>query len=288
MHFRLDFGKAFGGSFSAKAIRLWLDPFIRETLTNMIVWPNRLVVPMLPEEATGSLDHLYLRSAARFPSFNRLSGQSCCSVFMLLPHNNKGAGTPLNAAARALVVAALGSCLPAGVHYQACKSCLCLHHAVMPCLAAPGQGTHRAAGAAPMFHSFRTPHVRRCAGTWACWWCKWCRRATCGRWTCWARRTPSWSCTRKPPPPSKRCGLAGRHMQCASNKGCLTQRIVPPVAWVELLTYYAHVRCHCGAFLLPVLAVHGKGHSLAGSKYGIALTGFCAVALACRTCRRRR
>ena len=61
MHFRLDFGKAFGGSFSAKAIRLWLDPFIRETLTNMLVWPNRLVVPMLPEEATGSLDHLYLR-----------------------------------------------------------------------------------------------------------------------------------------------------------------------------------------------------------------------------------
>ena len=68
MHFRLDFGKAFGGSFSAKAIRLWLDPFIRETLTNMLVWPNRLVVPMLPEQVTGSLDHLYLRCAPRSPS----------------------------------------------------------------------------------------------------------------------------------------------------------------------------------------------------------------------------
>ncbi len=61
MHFRLDFGKAFGGSWTAKPIRLWLDPFIRETLTEMVVWPNRIVVPMLPEEVTGSLDHLYLR-----------------------------------------------------------------------------------------------------------------------------------------------------------------------------------------------------------------------------------
>ncbi|EIE26093.1 hypothetical protein COCSUDRAFT_46488 [Coccomyxa subellipsoidea C-169] len=61
IRFKLDFGKAFGGSLVAKPIRLWLDPFIRETLSNMIVWPNRIVVPMLPEEATGSLDHLYLR-----------------------------------------------------------------------------------------------------------------------------------------------------------------------------------------------------------------------------------
>ena len=61
MRFKLDFGKAFGGSMIAKPIRLWLDPFIRDTLTNMVVWPNRIVVPMLPEESTGSLDHLYLR-----------------------------------------------------------------------------------------------------------------------------------------------------------------------------------------------------------------------------------
>ncbi|BDA44378.1 Synaptotagmin-5 [Coccomyxa sp. Obi] len=61
MRFKLDFGKAFGGSIVAKPVRLWLDPFIRETLTNMVVWPNRIVVPMLPEEVTGPLDHLYLR-----------------------------------------------------------------------------------------------------------------------------------------------------------------------------------------------------------------------------------
>ena len=63
MHFNLDFGAAFGGSFSAKAVRMWLDPFIRETLTNMLVWPNRLVVPMLPESVTGPLDDLMLRCA---------------------------------------------------------------------------------------------------------------------------------------------------------------------------------------------------------------------------------
>jgi len=61
IHFNLDFGAAFGGSYSAKAIRLWLDPFIRTTLTSMVVWPNRIVVPMLPEASTGPLDHLYLR-----------------------------------------------------------------------------------------------------------------------------------------------------------------------------------------------------------------------------------
>ena len=61
MHFNLDFGAAFGGSFSAKAVRMWLDPFLRETLTTMLVWPNRLVVPMLPESVTGPLDDLMLR-----------------------------------------------------------------------------------------------------------------------------------------------------------------------------------------------------------------------------------
>ena len=57
----------------AKPIRLWLDPFIRETLTNMVVWPNRIVVPMLPEEATGSLDHLYLRCDPLFTSSEMMS-----------------------------------------------------------------------------------------------------------------------------------------------------------------------------------------------------------------------
>lgn len=73
IRFKLDFGKAFGGSLVAKPIRLWLDPFIRETLTNMVVWPNRIVVPMLPEEATGSLDHLYLRCDPLFTSPNTMS-----------------------------------------------------------------------------------------------------------------------------------------------------------------------------------------------------------------------
>jgi hypothetical protein len=71
MHFRLDFGKALGGSWFVKPIRLFLDPFIRETLTNMVVWPNRLVVPMLPEEVTGSLDHLYLRHARALKDLSR-------------------------------------------------------------------------------------------------------------------------------------------------------------------------------------------------------------------------
>ena len=61
VHFNLDFGAAFGGSYTARAIRLWLDPFIRTTLTSMVVWPNRIVVPMMPEDITGPLDSLYLR-----------------------------------------------------------------------------------------------------------------------------------------------------------------------------------------------------------------------------------
>ena len=69
MHFNLDFGAAFGGSFSAKAVRMWLDPFIRETLTNMLVWPNRLVIPMLPESVTGPLDDLMLRCAHACSSY---------------------------------------------------------------------------------------------------------------------------------------------------------------------------------------------------------------------------
>lgn len=57
--FHLDFGAAFGGSMSANAIRAWLDPFIRKQLASMLVWPNRLVVPILPPEITGTLQDLY-------------------------------------------------------------------------------------------------------------------------------------------------------------------------------------------------------------------------------------
>ena len=42
-------------------MRLWLDPFLRETLADLIVWPNRIVVPILPENVTGPLDDLMLR-----------------------------------------------------------------------------------------------------------------------------------------------------------------------------------------------------------------------------------
>ena len=39
----------------------WLDPFLRETVSGMMLWPKRMVVPILPEEVTGPLDDLYLR-----------------------------------------------------------------------------------------------------------------------------------------------------------------------------------------------------------------------------------
>lgn len=59
--FQLNFGSALGGSYSASAVRAWLDPFIRQTLAGMLVWPERLVVPLLPPEVTGPLDDLMLR-----------------------------------------------------------------------------------------------------------------------------------------------------------------------------------------------------------------------------------
>ena len=59
--FKLDFGKALGSAYTAKAVRLWLDPFLRETLADMIVWPNRIVVHIHPEAVTGHLNYLMLR-----------------------------------------------------------------------------------------------------------------------------------------------------------------------------------------------------------------------------------
>jgi len=59
--FHLDFGAAFGGAISAGAVVSWLDPFLRSTVAGMLVWPKRIVVPLLPEEVTGPLDDLYLR-----------------------------------------------------------------------------------------------------------------------------------------------------------------------------------------------------------------------------------
>lgn len=116
IRFALDFGKGFGGSYSAGAIKVcaclcvglaclfslliplclaavsptaaaaalttlvlhpylsarvlpslstqaWLDPFLRETVTGMLLWPRRLVIPILPEAVTGPLGDLYLRCA---------------------------------------------------------------------------------------------------------------------------------------------------------------------------------------------------------------------------------
>jgi hypothetical protein len=61
IHFKLNFGAALGSSATAKPVQAWLDPFLRKTLADLLVWPNRIVVPILPEEVTGPLDALMLR-----------------------------------------------------------------------------------------------------------------------------------------------------------------------------------------------------------------------------------
>lgn len=45
--FSLDFGPALGGKFTAKPVAAFLDPFIRDTLANLLVWPNRWEVPIM-------------------------------------------------------------------------------------------------------------------------------------------------------------------------------------------------------------------------------------------------
>ncbi len=40
----------------------FLDPFLRDTIAAMLVWPNRVVIPVLPESVTGRLEELQLRS----------------------------------------------------------------------------------------------------------------------------------------------------------------------------------------------------------------------------------
>eukprot|EP01023_Acetabularia_acetabulum_P045115 TRINITY_DN4565_c0_g1_i3.p1 TRINITY_DN4565_c0_g1~~TRINITY_DN4565_c0_g1_i3.p1 ORF type:complete len:397 (+),score=78.88 TRINITY_DN4565_c0_g1_i3:173-1363(+) len=59
--FKLDFG-ALGGSVTAAPVMAFLDPFIRDTLVNLLVWPNRMVVPILDEKYPGQFDDLYLHS----------------------------------------------------------------------------------------------------------------------------------------------------------------------------------------------------------------------------------
>lgn len=61
IHFNLNFGSALGGGASAGLVRMWLDPFLRETLTSLIVWPNRMVFPILPESPANNLEELGIR-----------------------------------------------------------------------------------------------------------------------------------------------------------------------------------------------------------------------------------
>lgn len=60
LRYRPNFGKL-GGSFSAKAVQIWLDGVIRQQLMGMLIWPQRLVIPMFDEKITGPLDRLYLQ-----------------------------------------------------------------------------------------------------------------------------------------------------------------------------------------------------------------------------------
>ena len=58
MHFSLDFAGV-----GASAVKMWLDPFLRDTLASLLVWPNRIVVPLLTENQMppNALDALTLR-----------------------------------------------------------------------------------------------------------------------------------------------------------------------------------------------------------------------------------
>jgi hypothetical protein len=47
---------AAGGRFTAAPVAAFLDPFIRDTLANLMVWPARMVVPLLPQEVRAFLN----------------------------------------------------------------------------------------------------------------------------------------------------------------------------------------------------------------------------------------
>lgn len=63
IHFNLSFGSALGGGATAGLIKMWLDPFLRHTLTSLLVWPNRIVFPILPESPANNLEDLSVRHA---------------------------------------------------------------------------------------------------------------------------------------------------------------------------------------------------------------------------------
>lgn len=54
-----------------KPIMLWLDPFLRHTLTDLFVWPNRIVVPLSPDP---NFDYSILEMRCAL----KLSSRDCC------------------------------------------------------------------------------------------------------------------------------------------------------------------------------------------------------------------
>lgn len=47
VRFNMDFGKALGGSVSGRMVEKALDSFIKDTIVNMYVWPQRYVTPII-------------------------------------------------------------------------------------------------------------------------------------------------------------------------------------------------------------------------------------------------
>lgn len=62
LKFKLDFGAALGGGVVGGGVRAIINSFMKDIWTNLLVWPNRIVVPILDESITGPLDYLQLQS----------------------------------------------------------------------------------------------------------------------------------------------------------------------------------------------------------------------------------
>lgn len=76
VHFNLSLGRALGGGLAAKPIVAWLDPFLRNTLADMLVWPNRIVVP-LSYDPNFDYSVLEMRCEPRWA--NPCSPSPCCT-----------------------------------------------------------------------------------------------------------------------------------------------------------------------------------------------------------------
>ncbi|MEW5300646.1 MAG: hypothetical protein WDW36_003560 [Sanguina aurantia] len=62
IRFGLDFGAALGGRVSAAPVTAFLEPLITDVLGGVLVWPNRVVIPVLPESLMGPIEELQLRT----------------------------------------------------------------------------------------------------------------------------------------------------------------------------------------------------------------------------------